>query len=343
MIALNYDRLNEISLRVNNHYRGDKTRFPIGTRRQNNKCFYVREENGQKVFEITYGQRWSSKEVTKEEYEALKAAGKDARMYAEDSVKETVYMRYDVEPNVMGVVRPDNTFEFNKKEYHQGERGFLSAYTHGYFINDSRRGGMVYSHRMDTMHPIWQGMRVDCATMKPTQEYQVFTRQVNRKSSKELTAPYKDFLRTTETMLKAMDWAAFIGMAADIHKQYMSETDEIHAGNAYRKYGPIAERVKHEAPLDAAVLFMLQLGVGELQWDLRRYMESGSARHSRGDESPEELFVQMKRGLNKVLYRHHKEVFKRVEQTAGKRYPAGDWGVEVIVDGKEVKQYGYGL
>jgi hypothetical protein len=343
MIGLNYDRLNEISLRKNNHYRGDKTRFPIGTRKQNNRCFYVREENGEKVFEITYGQRWSSKEVTKEEYEALKAAGKNVRVYAEDPVKETVYMWYDVEPNLVGVVRPDNTFEFVKNEYHQGERGFLSAYTYGYFINDSRRGGMVYSYRMETMHPIWQGMRVNCATMEPTQEYQVFTKQVNRKSSKELTAPYKDFLLTSETMLKAMDWATFISTCSEIHKQYMPETGEKYVGHVYLKYGPIAERVKHEAPLDAAVLFMLQLGVGELQWDLRRYMENSNAGTSRGDETPEELFVQMKRGINKVLYRAHKEVFKRVEQTAGKRYPAGDWGVEVIVDGKEVKQYGYGL
>jgi hypothetical protein len=343
MIALNYDRLNEISLRENNHYRGDKTRFPIGGRKAINKCFYVREENGEKVFEITYGQRWSQKTITKEEYEALKGSNIDVRQYAEDTSTGMKYVRYDVKPNVVGVVRPDNTFEFNKDEYLQGERGILSQWTQGYFLNDSRRGGMVYSHRMETMHPIWRGMRVYCDTMKPTQEYQVFTRQVNRKSSKVLTAPYKDFLLTTETMLKAMDWPTFISMAADIHKQYMPETDEIHAGNAYRKYGPIAERVKHEAPLDAAVLFMLQLGVGELQWDLNRYMDRGNVWTSRGDETPEELFAQMNRGLNKVLYRGHKEVFKRVEQPAGQRYPAGDWGVEVIVDGKQVEQYGYGL
>jgi hypothetical protein len=342
MIALNYDRLNAISLMEKNHYRGDKTRFPIGARKQNTKCFYVREENGEKVFEITYGQRWLSKEVTKEKYETLLAAGGDVRAYAENSETEAKYMKYDIKPNVLGVVRPDNTFEFNQKEYHQGERGVISQWSYGWFYNDSRRGGMVYRNGTK-MHPIWKGMRVNCATMTPTQEYQVLTRQVDRKASKALTAPYKDFLLTTETMLKAMSWPTFIGMVAEIHIQYTPETGEIHSGNAYRKYGPIAERVKHEAPLDAAVLFMLQLGVGELQWHLRRYMESKDVRTSRGDETPEELFVQMKRGINKVLYRAHKEVFKTIEHTAGERYPAGDWGVEVIVDGKEVKQYGYGV
>jgi hypothetical protein len=342
MIALNYDRLNEISLREKNHYRGDKTRFPIGARKQNNRCFYVREENGEKVFEITYGQLWSSKEVTKEEYEALKAAGEDVRAYAEDTTAGTTYMQYEILPNVIGMVRPDNTFEFNKTQYHQGERGIISQWSYGYFLNDSRRGGMLYRNGTKT-HPIWKGMRMNCETMMPTQEYQVFTRQVDRKASKELTAPYKDFLRTSETMLKAMDWATFISTASEIHTQYMPETGETHNGFAFLKYGRIAERVKDEAPLDAAVLFMLQLGVGELQWDLRRYMESGSARHSRGDESPEELFVQMKRGINKVLYRAHKEVFKTIEHPAGKQYPAGDWGVEIIVNGKQVEQYGYGL
>jgi len=342
MISLNYDRLNAISLKETNHYRGDKTRFPIGKRKQSNRCFYVREENGEKVFEITYGQRWSTKEVTKEEYEANKSSNIDVREYAEDTSTGMKYVQYDTKPNVVGVVRPDNTFEFNKDEYHQGERGVLSQWSHGWFYNDSRRGGMVYKNGTK-MHPIWKGMRMDCNTMMPTQEYQVFTRQVDRKASKALTAPYKDFLLTTETMLKAMSWPTFIDMAAEIHTQYMPETGEIHSGNAYRKYGPIAERVKHEAPLDAAVLFMLQLGVGELQWDLRRYMENKDVRTSRGDETPEELFVQMKRGINKVLYRAHKEVFKTVEHTAGERYPAGDWGVGVIVDGKQAEQYGYGL
>jgi hypothetical protein len=341
MISLNYKRLNEISLKEN-HYRGDKTRFPIGSRKQSNRCFYVREENGEKVFEITYGQRWSGKEITKEEYEELKTVGKDVHVYADEVANKSVFIRYDIEPNVIGVVRPDNTFEFNKNAYHQGERRVLSEWSHGWFVNDSRRGGMVYKN-YTKMHPIWSGMRVDCATANPTQEYQVFTRQVDRKASKELTAPYKGFLLTSETMLKAMNWATFMSMVSEIHAQYMPETEETHNGNAYAKYGPIAERVKHEAPLDAAVLFMLNLGVGELQWDLRRYMESKNVRTSRGDETPEELFVLMKRGLNKALYRAHKEVFKRVEHTAGKRYPAGDWGVEVIIDGKQVEQYGYGL
>lgn len=339
MIGFSYARLNEISLKEKNNYRGDKTRFPIGARRQNNRCFYVREEDGQKVFEIAYGHRYTQHEITKEEYEALQAAKKPVREY----VTTNRYMRVDIEPNVVGVVRPDNTFEFNKDGYYQGDRGFLGAYARGCFINDSRRGGMLYTEWNQIMHPIWRGMRVDCETMKPTQEYQVFVEKVNRKASKVLTAPYKDFLLTTETMLKAMSWSGFINVVYDVHMQYIPETGEEHVGNAYKKYIAIAERIKNEAPLDAAVLFMLQLDVGNLRWDLHQHMKTKGIRTPRGDETPEQYFLQMKRSINKALYRQHKEVFDRIEQPAGKHWPAGDWGVEIIVDGKEVKQYGYGV
>ena len=341
MIGLSYARLNEISLKEKNNYRGDKTRFPIGSRRQNNRCFYVREEDGQKVFDITYGRSWSQHEITEEEYKALEAAGGAVHCYADATPPR--YVRTDVEPNVVGVVRPDNTFEFNKDGYYLGDRGFLGAYARGYFINDSRRGGMLYTERNQIMHPIWQGMRVDCDTMKPTQEYQVFIKKVNRKAGKALTAPYKDFLLTTETMLKAMSWSGFINVVYDVHMQYIPETGEEHVDNAYKKYITIAERIKNEAPLDAAVLFMLQLDVGNLRWDLHQHMKTKGIRTPRGDEMPEQYFLQMKRSINKALYRQHEEVLNRIEQPAGEHWPAGDWGIEIIVDGKEVKQYGYGV
>jgi hypothetical protein len=132
-------------------------------------------------------------------------------------------------------------------------------------------------------------------------------------------------------------------VAGDVHQQYMPETGEQHDNNAYNKYGAIAERVKDASPLDAAILFMLQMDNGNLRWDTVNFIRNGVTRTSRGHESPEELFVNMKRSINKFLYRAHQETFKRVEHTAGEAYPAGDWGVEVIVDGKQVEQYGYGL
>jgi hypothetical protein len=171
----------------------------------------------------------------------------------------------------------------------------------------------------------------------------VFTKQVDRKASKVLTEPYKDFFMTAEVMLKAMDWTTFIQVAGDIHNQYKPETGKEYDNDAFNHYGAIAERVKDASPIDAAILFMLQMDNGNMRWDTINFVRNGVTRTSRGHESPEELFINMKRGINKFLYRAHEETFKRVEHIANSLYPAGDWGVDVIVDGKKVEQYGYGL
>ena len=138
------------------------------------------------------------------------------------------------------------------------------------------------------MMPIWHGMRVDCSTMKPTQDYQVFTKQVDRKASKQLMAPYKDFYQTAEVMMKAMDWTTFVGVCGDVHTQYKPETGQEWDGNVFNSYGAIAERVKDEAPIDAAILFMMQMDVGHVRWDTTQYLRNGTVRTSRSHESPEE-------------------------------------------------------
>ena len=352
MIAINYARLERI-VQTEKPFRGNVNRYPIGNRKHNTKCFYRRYEGDAVVFDITYGNCYHRNDLTLEEYEALSLAGADdihkvaKWVNGTQSTEEFEYYEYETKPNVLGTVRPDNTFEFtDENTYHQGERHVLSTWTRGYFTNDSRRGGLIYRSglRADpTMIPIWKGMRVNCETMEPTQDYRVFTKQVDRKASKALTAPYKDFFTTAEVMLKAMDWTTFIQVAGDVHTQYMPETGAQYDGSAFIKYGAIAERVKDTSPIDAAILFMLQMDNGNMRWDTVNFLRNGITRTSRGHESPEELFVNMKRSINKFLYRAHQDTFKRVEHEACKAYPAGDWGVEVVVDGKQVEQYGYGL
>jgi hypothetical protein len=353
MLAINYARLEKV-VQEQKPFRGNVNRYPIGNRRHNTKCFYRRYEGDAVVFDIAYGSRYQRNDLTVEEYDALKLAGADnvhkqaKWVNGKQSTEVFEYYTYEIKPNVLGVVRPDNTFEFTEENtYHQGERQIMSTWTRGYFTNDSRRGGLIYKEggwsNPILLIPIWKGMRVDCETMKPTQDYTVFTKQVDRKASKSLTAPYKDFFMTAEVMLKAMDWSTFIQVAGDIHNQYKPETGEQMDNNAFNKYGAIAERVKDASPIDAAVLFMLQMDNGNMRWDTVNFLRNGVTRTSRGHESPDELFVNMTRSINKFLYRAHQETFKRIENEACKPYPAGDWGVDVIVDGKQVEQYGYGL
>ena len=340
MKGLAYSRLKRIT-ETTTPYRGSTTRFPLASRREIRKCFYVREENGQTVFDITYGYRWVFLKLTKEKYETRKANGGKHLVHTTYANEPEVYGWREAIPYKVGTVRPDNTFEFNAEEYHQGERMFLSAFSVGWFFNDSRRGGMVYKPSgNNVIVPIWRGMLVDCETMNPIEDYKVVAKQVNRKDSKQLRDGSKDFFKTAETMLSAMDWHSFIDMVGEVHTQYMPETGETNDFRAYMKYAAIAERVKDSAPLDAAVLYMLGMDVSNLRWDM---VHSRNNAISRSDEAPAEMFTSVVRGINKAIYKANQEVFKRVEYGFNERYPASDWGVEVIVDGKGVKQYGYGI
>jgi hypothetical protein len=49
--------------------------------------------------------------------------------------------------------------------------------------------------------------------------------------------------------------------------------------------------------------------------------------------------MPVKRRLVKDIYVQNPEVFKEVTYGVGAHVPASDWGVKVIVDGKEVEQY----
>jgi hypothetical protein len=334
MKGLEYSRLKRIT-ETSKPYRGSTTRFPIGSRREIRKCFYVREENGQTVYDITYGYNWVRHSITKQEYEDAKNKG--VRNVADYGAEG--YLRFESVPRRVGTVRPDNTFEFNGKDYDQGDRQFLSAYTYGWFVNDSRRGGLIYktSGYNGKIFPIWHGMRVDCEKMEPVDDYMVVLKQVNRKASKPLTEKYKDFIKTSETMLSAMDWRSFLEMAVEVHEQYKG--DKAYDHQAYQEYLFTAERVKDSAPLDAAVLYMLAMDVGNLRWDM---VHSRRSTITRGDETPAELFANVLRGLNKMIYKANQDVFKRVEYERNERYPSSDWGVEILVNGVPRAQYGYG-
>lgn len=343
MIGLSYSRLERIEINVP-HYRGNKNRFPLANRRENTKYFLVREEDGQRVFDIVYGQRFQSFDLTKEEYETLEAQGcKDIHKYAHyddkgNKVPDSFdYRRYEKKPNIVGTVRPDNTFEFNQKNYHQGERGFLSQFSRGWFATDSRRGGLVYREggRSGAFHPIYKGMRIDTETMKPSVPYEVFTYHVDRKKSKALLAKYEHFYKVSEVMLKNMT----MSMVLDTAKEIVDEIFKNEGGTQrYRSddiYFNKAEELIDDAPLDAFLLYCIALGVGRVAYQMRWTNTTGLNETNAHDE----LFVILKRRLSKEIYKAHRDIFKEVQHTAGERFPSCDWGVKIIVNGQEMEQY----
>ena len=348
MQGLNYTRLNSISNSVT-PYRGSLNRFPIGSRKQSNKYFLVGYEDGQRVFNIVYGQNWKSVDITKDEYDELNKQG-SAKIRTYTNGDENGYIRYDVTPNVIGVVRPDNTFEFTANRYGQGDRGILSAFGHGYLLTDSRRGGMVWMGRINGngergVMPIYRGMRVHCETMRPVKPITVVGRKVDRKVGKTLLANYADFYATTEVMTKAMDYDMFVKTTAEVLTEHMSlptpESDLSNYGlnRHHTDYTSVADTLIHTAPLDAAILYMLAWDVGSMRWNMRRYLDANMTRYSANEDTPHTMFLNLKRKLNKEIYKQNEQVFKKVEYIAPEMYPPSEWGYTVIVDGMEVQQY----
>jgi hypothetical protein len=251
------------------------------------------------------------------------------------------YYRYEVYPNILGVVRPDNTFEFTAKQYGQGDRGILSTYSSGYLCTDSRRGGMIWWSRLGdsgkrSVIPIYKGMRIDCETMQPTKPITVIGRKVDRKVGKDLLAGYKDFYAITEVMTKAMDYEVFVKTTAEVVKEHHDGD-----GSAWHWQGfkAKADTLVHTAPLDAAILYIMGWDIGSMRWNLRRFLDTQHSRHSAHEDTPHTMFLNLKRKLNKEIYKQNDEVFKKVEYTNGEPYPPSEWGYTVMVDGVEVEQY----
>lgn len=342
MYGLNYARLNNIANSVS-PYRGTTNRFPIGNRRQNNKYFLVGEENEQRVFNIVYGQRWKTTNMTMAEYDELLKQGSSKVHKYQDGDGTWTYYRYEASPNILGVVRSDNTFEFTGGNYGQGERGVLASWSTGNFSTDSRRGGLVwwgraYGNGKPSVIPIYHGMRINCETMQPTKPITVIGRKVDRKIGKELLAKYADFYATTEVMTKAMDYETFVRTMAEVVADHVP--DEEHNSWHWQSCKDRADKLISSAPLDAAMLYIIGWDIGSMRWNLRRFMDTNFSRYSAHEDEPHEMFLNLKRRLNKEIYKANDGVFKKVEYTNGEVYPPSEWGYTIMVDGQEVKQYG---
>ena len=94
----------------------------------------------------------------------------------------------------LGVVRPDNSFEFTTENgLHQGENTLLSELLGVYIHQVKDKGGAVMSTG-DGEYPIFTGLRFDLATKKPLTQFTVVQPTLNRKRSNEHMKQYKEFL-----------------------------------------------------------------------------------------------------------------------------------------------------
>jgi len=266
----------------------------------------------------------NTENISKEVYDNYVSSGQSeyVRMYRDPCTNEDVHIFVTRHPSVLGTVRSDNTFEFTNKSYGHGDNIMLSNHSVGYFSICSRMGGLIYSQG-NSMLPVYQGMRVDCNTMRPTKDFSVFVKNVDRSKSKALVKSYEKLFKVSETMFKAMDHASFKASAREVitdidnYISHWGKTDELFT----KGFGLI-----EESPFDAMTYMILGLNTN--------YWLSTLA-HNKYE--PHALYVSAKKSILKELYRRN-PIFTEREFKAGETYPASTWGITLRVDGKEVEQ-----
>ena len=338
MKALSWDRLTEIT-KTQKPYRGTTNRFPIGDRRHNMKDFVSEERNGEQVYSVRYCYTHKRHEHTKEEWQA----NQGTIHKREDYEGNIVYESYERIPRELGIVRSDNTFEFTSAYYGQGDNMIMSNWSSGWFMRSSRHGGMIYksNYVSSIFHPIFKGMRLNCDTMMPHESsvYKVVGKRVSRKDAKDFLSRYTDFYKINEVMLKAMDWKGYMESMADVLKSLGITTENWSLHSAEQeKLVKFAEENLNTAPLDAGIAYALAYDVQSMYSKHRAFAEpNGNSYYSREVEL-DVVFSNLKRKLNKELYKSNPSVMKLTEYVPNEAYPPSEWGVDVFVNGKEVEQ-----
>ena len=333
MKALTWDRLTNIK-NTAKPFRGTTNRFPIGDRRHSHKDFVAEERNGEQVYVIRYGYSWKSYEHTNEEYLANQGG-----IHKREHNGVITYESYKSIPRELGIVRPDNTFEFNTMYYGQGENQILSSWSRGYFCRSSRHGGMIY-RESDLFHPIFKGMRINCETMMPHKdsEYTVVGKRVSRKDAKEFLTRYTDFYQVNEVMLKTMEWKGYMETAVDVMKSLDLTTENWGLMQDERdKLIKFADENLNTCPLDAGIAFALAYDVMNTYSRVRAFSGVSNSYYTQAVEL-DILFANMKRKLNKELYKRNPSVMKLTEYVPNQPYPPSEWGIDITVNGKEVEQ-----
>ena len=234
----------------------------------------------------------------------------------------------------LGIVRPDNSFEFTEVNgLHQGENTLLSELLGVYIHQVKAKGGAVMTvGRNEAEYPIFTGLRFDIETKKPLTEFAVVQPTLNRKRSNEHMKKYKEFLDVYPMFIKAMNDKAAIEVIKDLHDQ----TDKFNGATFNAK--TLKDTVDKKHYVDAAFInyllhnhwirsnFRYQLGDGG----------SGEPRMPR--EWQESVESVIARHFRKTILGEIDKAFDWVELPKGKLC-ASSWDHKIVSPtGEEFKQ-----
>ena len=299
----NYQRLLKIS-ETQEPYRGSENRFPFSDRKYGHKYFLKDVVDGVPQFRLCY------------------------------------YYRKDLsEPNVFGIVRSDNTIEFDvsSRYMHQGLRQIMSAslYKNGYFRSSIKHGGIIYSNRLDEENNIWRvipifrGLRMNINTLEihESSKYTFVKKTLSREKSKALLAEYENAYKVAEVMYVNLEQDKISDIIKEIGREYFPKYWVENGNYGYldidnpKEVMDKADEILKSSPFDS---FILYINAVNLYW---KYSSDIKENYNRA-----------KKKIYKVIQKNN-DVFNVKEFDYTQNISSSAWGLDIKVNNNFVYRY----
>jgi hypothetical protein len=291
-------------------YRGSPNAYPMGSRKYSSRHFR-KEDDG--TFSVWYANRERMDRIVAGEDVPHAGAWLDNRKLV--------------------VIHPDNSVEFMRDSYDQGDNMYLTEALGWHLCNVKPKGGgvMTSNGRGASMvqHPLFKGLRVNLETGDAVTPYTLERRVLNKQRAKRLMEGYADFLITYRPMVKSMDTVGIHGVLTDLYDELGMN------GMKDSNRDDVVTLINARRYVDAAVLFSFIFG--NAHW---RYLFL--AKKGKGVPDDYYNFISIIEDLDKVMetkfkdqmYMGNPSVFD-TEQVS--ELQTCKWGVLIKVNGEVVK------
>lgn len=242
-------------VRLGKPYRGTSNVYPLGDRRYTHRHFVANEDGTYDIWHINLAQ------------------GVEARKG----------LRFGLFQRLLGVVHPDNSFEFYQAG-NQSDNLILSEGLGMHVHQVSRLGGSVVE-KGNFIHPVFKGLRVDLATGNAVTPYKVVVRKAKLPRAK---AYYKRFTESIDVglaMLESMTERGVTEVYTDLFRDLTTEEPSPYSDRqSWKTFSKtdkslVAELFEKGHCVDALCLFtVLNNAPYPLmnEWTLRQIVSAGS-------------------------------------------------------------------
>jgi len=339
--VLDYNRLERIT-QVEKPYRGTEDKYNLEERRYSHKSFTPETINGERVFRISYYHSYEKVMVTKEVYDAMPKSEQN-RVYIQNYASGATYTTHTKKPLEIGIMYPDNSFEFTAEGEYAYTQGIKTAFSSHYLPasrlgSDSKRGGLRVSNN-DFAHPVFKGLRVYVNTLELHElcSYETVGYKTNIKEVRARFAPYKESFVVADVMIKNMKFSD-IGelIREEIPTEALGSYGDLLKTFSYRDIYNNAVSNLITNPLTSTLAIATLINTNAIRTRLR-YTSVGSADFAPVLENLVEKVI--KRFKTELCRTNTGTLLKKVIHPSSKKLPTSIWDYEVMVTGIEALRY----